>query len=132
MKRKIVVVFCLCVALVFTHAVGAVTPRWSNIRSCFISHVYVNGSIGCDVEIAGFSDVTLISNIDIVLKKYIGNDQWQEMYSWEDMYVVGNEFDFYDEAPNMPTGCTYRLYVTAYVYRDGVPEYLDVYHEGFH
>ena len=48
------------------------------------------------------------------------------------MYTVGNEFDFYGEAPNMPTGYTYRLCVTAYVYRDGVPEYLDLYEEGFH
>lgn len=132
MRKKIAGVVCLCMVLVFTCVAGAVTPRWSNIRSCIISHVYVDGSICCDVEITGVPDATLISNVDIVLKKYIGNDQWQEICRWENMYCVGNEFQFYDEVPNMLTGCTYRLCVTAYVYRDGVPEYLDLYHEGFH
>lgn len=132
MRKRAAVLCFICMVLVFTCVAEAVTPRWANIRSCIISMGYINGGIGCDVEINGFSGVTLISNIDIVLKKYIGNDQWQEVYRWDDMYCVGDEFNFYDEAPNMPTGCTYRLYVTAYVYRDGVPEYLDVYHEGFY
>ncbi len=132
MKKKLAVVVCLCMVLLFTCVAEAVTPRWSNIWKCAITQVYVNGNIGCDVEILGVPEATLIANIDVVLKRYLGNDQWEVMYSWEDMYVVGNEFEFYDEAPNMPRNYTYRLCVTAYVYKDGVPEFLDLYEETFH
>ena len=132
MKKKYIGMVCLCLVLVFTSVAGAVTPRWSNIRMCAITHVYVDGGIGCDVEIVGVSDASLIANIDVVLKRYMGNNQWEVMYSWEDMYVVGNEFDFYAVAPDMPQNYTYRLCVTAYVYVDGVPEYLDLYHDAFH
>ena len=131
MKKKFIGVVFLCLVLVFTSVAGAVTPRWSNIRRCVIGHTRVGQNIGCSVEISGNPDATLIANIDVVLKRYIGNEQWEVMYSWEDMYVVGKEFDFYEEAPNMPEDYTYRLCVTAYVYVNGVPEYLDMYHEGF-
>lgn len=133
MKKKYMGVVFLCLVLVFTSVAGAVTPRWSNIWKVAIAHDHISESVvGCDVEILGNPDATLIANIDVTLKRYIGNDQWEVMYSWEDMYVVGNEFDFYGEAPNMPEDYTYRLCVTAYVYVDGVPEYLDMYHDSFH
>lgn len=132
MKKKYIGVVCLCLVLVFTSVAGAVTPRWSNIRKCAITHDHVGENVGCSVEILGDSDATLIANIDVVLKRYLGNDQWEVVYSWEDMYVVGNVFEFYDEAPNMPRYYTYRLCVTAYVYKNGVPEYLDMYHDAFH
>lgn len=133
MKKKLVGVVFLCLVLVFTCVAEAVTPRWANIRRVTIAHDHLSESVvGCDVEIVGNPDATLIANIDIVLKRYIGNDQWEVMYSWEDMYVASNEFIFYDEAPDMPEDYTYRLCVTAYVYVDGVPEYLDMYHDAFH
>ena len=133
MKKKFIGVVFLCLVLVFTSVAGAVTPRWSNIRKCAIGHNHVSDNVvWCGVEILGNPDATLISNIDVVLKRYIGNDQWEVVYSWEDMYVVGNEFDFYEEAPNIPRNYTYRLCVTAYVYVDGVPEYLDMYHDATH
>ena len=133
MKKKLVGVVFLCLVLVFTCVAEAVTPRWANIRRVTIAHDHLSESVvGCDVEIVGNPDATLIANIDIVLKRYIGNDQWEVMYSWEDMYVASNEFIFYDEAPDMPEDYTYRLCVTAYVYVDGVPEYLDMYHYAFH
>ena len=133
MKKKFIGVVFLCLVLVFTSVAEAVTPRWSNIRKCAIGHAHISETVvGCDVEILGNSDATLIANIDVVLKRYMGNDQWETVYSWEDMYVVGNEFYFYEEAPNMPQNYTYRLCVTAYVYVDGVPEYLDMYHDNFH
>ena len=133
MRKKYIGLVCLCLVLVFTSVTGAVTPRWSNIRKCTIGHDHVNENVvGCGVEILGNPDATLIANIDVTLKRYIGNDQWEVVYSWEDMYVVGNVFDFYDEVPNVPQYYTYRLCVTAYVYVDGVPEYLDMYHDAFH
>lgn len=132
MKKKYIGVVFLCLLLVFTSVAGAVTPRWANIRKCAIAHVYVDGNIGCDVEIRGVPEASLIANIDVVLKRYMGNGQWDVVYSWEDMYVVGNQFFFYEEAPDMPQNYTYRLCVTAYVYVDGVPEYLDQYHDSFH
>ena len=95
MKKKFIGVVFLCLVLVFTSVTGAVTPRWSNIRRCAITHDHVGENVGCSVEITGNSDATLIANIDVTLKRYIGNDQWEVMYSWEDMYVVGYEFDFY-------------------------------------
>lgn len=132
MRKKFIGVVFLCLVLVFTSVAGAVTPRWSNIWKCAIAHVYVDGNIGCDVEIRGVPETSLIANIDVVLKRYMGNGQWDVVYSWEDMYVVGNQFFFYEEAPDMPQNYTYRLCVTAYVYVDGVPEYLDQYHDSFH
>ena len=132
MKKKFIGVVFLCLVLVFTSVAGAVTPRWSNIRKCAITHDHVGENVGCFVEIIGNSDATLIANIDVTLKRYAGNGQWDVVYSWEDMYVVGNEFFFYEEAPNMPSYYTYRLCVTAYVYVDGVPEYLDMYHDATH
>lgn len=132
MKKKFIGVVCLCLVLVFTSVAGAVTPRWANIRKCAIAHAHVGENIGCSVEILGVPEASLIANIDVVLKRYMGNGQWDVVYSWEDMYVVGNEFEFYDEAPNMPRNYTYRLCVTAYIYKDGVPEYLDQYHDSFH
>ena len=133
MKKKIAGVICLCLVLVFTSVAGAVTPRWSNIWKCAMSHAHVSDNVvACEVEILGNPDATLMANIDVILKRYMGNDQWEDVYSWEDMYVVGNEFEFYDEAPNMPRNYTYRLCVTAYIYKDGVPEYLDQYHDSFH
>ena len=133
MKKKFIGVVFLCLVLVFTSVAGAVTPRWSNTRRVIIAHDHVGETVvGCAVDILGNPDATLIANIDIVLKRYLGNEQWEDVYSWEDMYVVGNEFDFYEEAPNIPKNYTYRLCVTAYVYVDGVPEYLDMYHDSFH
>ena len=133
MKKKFIGVVFLCLVLVFTSVAGAVTPRWSNIRKCAMGHDHVSETVvGCDVEILGNSDATLIANIDVVLKRYMGNEQWEVVYSWEDMYTVGNEFDFFGEVPNMSRYYTYRLCVTAYVYVDGVPEYLDMYYDAFH
>lgn len=133
MKKKFIGVVFLCLVLVFTSVAGAVTPRWSNIRKCTLGHDHISDNVvWCDVEILGNSDATLIANIDVTLKRYIGNDQWEVMYSWEDMYVASNEFDFYGEAQNIPRNYTYRLCVTAYVYVDGVPEYLDMYYDAFH
>ena len=132
-NSRMTVMCCMCLILVLTTVVGAVTPRWSNIRRVTIAHDHVGENVvGCDVEILGNPDATLIANIDIVLKRYLGNEHWEVVYSWEDMYVVGREFDFYEEAPNMPEDYFYRLCVTAYVYVDGVPEYLDMYHDAFH
>lgn len=133
MRKKYIGVVFLCLVLVFTSVAEAVTPRWSNIRKCAIAHDHVSDTVvACDVEILGNPDATLIANIDITLKRYAGNGQWDVMYSWEDMYTVGNEFDFYGEVPNMPRYYTYRLCVTAYVYVDGVPEYLDLYYDATH
>ena len=133
MKKRFIGVVCLCLVLVFTSVAGAVTPRWSNIRKCTLGHDHISETVvACDVEILGNPDATLIANIDVTLKRYIGNDQWEVVYSWEDMYVASREFNFYDEVPNIPRNYTYRLCVTAYVYVDGVPEYLDLYYDAFH
>ena len=133
MRKKYIGLVCLCLVLIFTSVAEAVTPRWSNIRKCAMSHAHVSENVvGCEVEILGNPDATLIANIDVTLKRYAGNGQWDVVYSWEDMYVVGNQFFFYEEAPDMPQYYSYRLCVTAYVYVDGVPEYLDMYHDSFH
>ena len=133
MRKKFIGVVFLCLVLVFTSVAEAVTPRWSNIRKCTIGHTHISDTVvACDVEILGNPDAKLIANIDVTLKRYAGNGQWDVMYSWVDMYTVGNEFDFFGEVPNMPRYYTYRLGVTAYVYVDGVPEYLDMYYDAFH
>jgi len=126
-KRLFIILFALF--LLFSTVASAVEPRWINIRRTFVQHAYIDGNACCAVEITGVYEISHINNIDIVFERYLGNDEWEEVSSWSDLSTTNYMFNFYEEIPNIPRGYTYRLRVTADVYKDGICESLDQDHE---
>lgn len=122
-KRLLTVFFVLL--LLFSTIAGAVEPRWVNIRRTFVQHIYIDGGVNCAVQITGVYEVSHINNIDIVFERYLGNDEWEEVASWTDLSTTNYMFNFSEDVPNIPRGYTYRLRVTADVYKDGICESLD-------
>lgn len=102
----------------FATSAQAIQPRWNATWKVVLTQEYYSGEgVYCYVEILGFPNVTSIENIDIVLKRQVGND-WVETASWLDNAVDGNEFIYECTASNGTIGETYRLEVTADVYYD--------------
>ena len=108
----------LCCFLLFATSAHAVQPRWNATWKVVLIQEYYSGEgVYCYVEIVGFDNVTSIENIDIVLKRQVGND-WVEIASWLDAASDTNEFMRECTASNATIGETYRLEVTADVYYD--------------
>lgn len=126
--KHLVLIFFACIFL-FSSVVGAVEPRWVNIRRTYVHHEYEEGTVYCGVQIAGVFEVSHIDNIDIYYERYLGNDVWEEVASWTDLSTTDYLFNFFDELTNIPSGYTYRLRVTADVYKDGICETLDTDYE---
>ena len=123
--KQLIFVFFACL-LLFSTLVGAVEPRWMNIRRTYVAHEYVDGdTVGIGVQITGVFEVSHINNVDIYYERYLGNNVWEEVASWTDLSVADFIFDFYEEVPNVPSGYTYRVHVTADVYKNGICESLD-------
>ena len=123
-KSKLFIAFLL-VAFLFTITVSAVEPRWVNTRRTFVYHEYEDGIVYCGVEVTGVFEVSHINNVDITYERYLGNNQWEEVISWENLSETGYTFYFYEELSNIPSGYTYRLRVTADVYKNGVCETIE-------
>jgi len=127
--KRLFLVFFACL-LLFSSIAGAVEPRWMNIRRTYVHHQYVSGNtVGIGVEITGVFEVSHINNIDIIYERYLGSGVWEEVASWVDLSTTDFMFLFYEELPNIPSGYTYRVHVTADVYRDGICESLDTDYE---
>lgn len=126
--KKISLLF-LCFVLVFSSIpVSSVEPRWTNTQWVILYHENVEGDAHCEVEIQGFSGTTRIDNVDIEL--YISyNGYWIIVQRWEDLYVNGSEFYFYDTVEKVHSGYTYRMIMTADVHRNGTVESLNLYHD---
>ena len=118
MVKKIIALTLLFCTLTCTVFAQGVQPRWTATWKVVLAQDYYSREgIYCYVEIVGFDNVTSIENIDIVLKRQVGND-WEETASWLDLSVDDKEFIFEQVASNGTIGETYRLEVTADVYYD--------------
>lgn len=128
LKHLFLILFA-CMFL-FSSIVSAVEPRWINIRRTYVNHDYVDGdTVGIGVQITGVYEISHMDNIDITYERYRGNNVWEEVASWTDLSTTNYVFNFYEELPNIPSGYTYRVRVTADVYRDGICESLDTDYE---
>ena len=118
MIKKLIAFILLACVLTLTCTAQSVQPRWDATLKVMLAQDYYSGEgIYCYVEIVGYPNVTSIENIDIVLKRQVGND-WVETASWTDLETDGNEFMYEQAASNATIGETYRLEVTADVYYD--------------
>ncbi|MBQ8551907.1 MAG: hypothetical protein IJ428_03730 [Clostridia bacterium] len=96
-----------------------------------MSHDNVDGYACCYVYIKAYEGTDKIDNVNIKLYRSVGSVLIIEE-SWENLSVAGDEFEFYDEVADVPTGYAYRLQVTADVHRYGVVESLDLYHDVYY
>ena len=110
-------------------AVGdQISPYWLNTRKIEIVHGYSDGNALCNIIITGYAGTSSIENVDIKLYKISGSSL-SLAKRWDDLSCTGNVFEFYDEVPNVSSGYTYRLEFTADVYKDGVKETIEDYHD---
>lgn len=105
-----------------------ITPYWLNTELVALAHENFDGEAECAVNIEGLPGVTLIDNIDIVYYQEGFNDgEWIEIARWEDMYVAGDEFFWYDYVDNVYQGCVYRLTLSFDIHRNGIVEHIEDY-----
>ena len=124
-KHTKILIALLTLLLLFSSIGSAVEPRWINTRRVFIYHDKIDGNAHLGIQITGVSGISHINNIDITFERYLGNNAWEEIASWTDLSTTDSIFNFNEEIPNIPSGYTYRLHMTADVYKDGVCESLD-------
>lgn len=126
--KKISFVFLCIILIISSITISAVEPRWSNTRWVTLYHEYIDGDAHCEVEIGGFSGTTRIDNVDIKLYLMHG-DFGALIKNWENLYVDGSVFYFYEIVENVQSGYIYRLTVSADVHRNGTVESVSLHQD---
>lgn len=122
---KKISLFYLCfLLLIFSHTIYSVQPKWTNTNMVTLYHENIDGDAHCEVVIQGLVGTTRIDNVDI--KLYVSyQGSLFSVEAWEDLYVNGSQFEFYDIVENIEPGLKYRLKVTADVHRNGTVESIE-------
>jgi hypothetical protein len=129
MKKKTIQI-CLAIVL----SVAMIMPisaqtLWANTSVVIISHGYVNGVSECCIDIYGYTGAT-ISNVDIRLDKLTAFGLIN-IASWNDL-SSGDHFELWEDVPNVEPYYSYRLSLTAEVWRNGTVDYLDLYKDVYY
>ncbi len=107
----------------------SVFPQWTNTDVVNISLSF-NGSKGsCGACVLGKTGTTEITGT-VVLSRKNSNGTYTTVKTWSGLDATGSKLIF-DATYYVTTGYTYRLTITATVYRNGTSETVSGYYEAF-
>lgn len=103
--------------------------RWTNTTSVDVNLSITAGSGVCSARVIGKAGTTSIS-ATVKLKRKNSNGTYTTVKTWNNLENSGTRLLF-DEVYYVTTGHTYRLTITATVYRNGTGETVTGYHEAY-
>jgi len=103
--------------------------RWSSTSSIDINLSFDGSKAICGACVQGWSDVKNITGTAVLSRKN-SNGTYTTVKTWNNLNVAGNRLIF-DGRYYVSRGYTYRLTITATVYRNGVGETVSGYFENY-
>lgn len=94
--------------------------RWSNTNSIDINLAFEGSKAYCGACVQGWRDVTEITGTAVLSRKN-SNGTYTTVKTWSDLKTSSNRLIF-DGIYYVSRGYTYRLTITATVYRNGIGE----------
>jgi len=110
---------------------GGLELQWTHVESVSVWLTIPNGKALCSSIVNGQPGTTRITGIAVLSRKN-ANNTYTKVKTWSNLETLGSRLIF-DETYFVATGHTYRLTMTATVYRNGdnetITEYYDAYAE---
>ena len=103
--------------------------RWASTSSIDINLSFDGSKAICGACVQGWSDVKNITGTAVLSRKN-SNGTYTTVKTWNNLNVSGNRLIF-DGRYYVARGYTYRLTITATVYRNGVGETVSGYFENY-
>jgi hypothetical protein len=103
--------------------------RWSSTSSIDINLSFNGSKAICGACVQGWSDVKKITGTAVLSRKN-SNGTYTTVKTWNNLNVAGNRLIF-DNIYYVTRGYTYRLTITATVYRNGIGETVSGYFENY-
>ncbi|MDW2797276.1 hypothetical protein RZO55_06765 [Clostridium boliviensis] len=111
------------------NTLGQPSIQWANTSSIDINLSFSGSKAICGACVQGWSDVKNITGTAVLSRKN-SNGSYTTVKTWKNLNVAGNRLIF-DGRYYVSRGYTYRLTITATVYRNGVGETVSGYFENY-
>ncbi|MDK2967465.1 hypothetical protein [Lacrimispora sp.] len=108
---------------------GQPSVQWASTSSIDINLSFAGSKAICGACVQGWSDVKNITGTAVLSRKN-SNGSYTTVKTWKNLNVAGNRLIF-DGRYYVLRGYTYRLTITATVYRNGVGETVSGYFENY-
>lgn len=107
----------------------SVSPQWTNTDVINLSLSFSGSKGSCGACVIGKTGTTEITGT-VVLSRKNSDGTYTAVKTWNGLDATGNMLIF-DSAYYVTTGYTYRLTITAKVYRNGTGETVSGYYEAY-
>ncbi|AGL02458.1 hypothetical protein [Desulfoscipio gibsoniae] len=105
------------------------SPQWTNTTSVNVNLSFDDGKGTCGARVLGKSGVTKITG-KVVLARKNSDGTYTAVKTWSNLKTTGEKLLF-DKTYYVTTGYSYRLTITATVYRNGTGETVSGSYEAY-
>ncbi|SFG16786.1 hypothetical protein SAMN05660649_00960 [Desulfotomaculum arcticum] len=105
------------------------SPQWTNTTSVNVNLSFDDGKGTCGARVLGKSGTTKITG-KVVLARKNSDGTYTAVKTWSDLEATGEKLLF-DKTYYVTTGYSYRLTITATVYRNGTGETVSGSYEAY-